>query len=290
MSRAEYASQHPSFQQVSPQAGTIDQDALGQLLADDPDAAAMLLADLTRASDQQLRAAARKLAARVFVQLAAVGQHRSRGVRKLAAGRPDDGDLDLERTIGRMSGTWPPAADEIATTAWQARQRSVVLLVDSSGSMSGLALAMAAIAAAGVVLAADAKLEPAVLAFSGSVTVLQRRGLRRPPADVITELMAMRGHGRTDLAAALRAAAAELAGAAADREVILLSDCLSTAGGDPASALAGLDRLHVLMPVPTPESVAAGSALARAGGGFSQPVRSLADLGPALTRALTGPG
>jgi len=290
MSRAEYASQHPSFQQVSPQAGTIDQDALGQLLADDPDAAAMLLADLTRASDQQLRAAARKLAARVFVQLAAVGQHRSRGVRKLAAGRPDDGDLDLERTIGRMSGTWPPAADEIATTAWQARQRSVVLLVDSSGSMSGLALAMAAIAAAGVVLAADAKLEPAVLAFSGSVTVLQRRGLRRPPADVITELMAMRGHGRTDLAAALRAAATELAGAAADREVILLSDCLSTAGGDPASALAGLDRLHVLMPVPTPESVAAGSALARAGGGFSQPVRSLADLGPALTRALTGPG
>jgi magnesium chelatase subunit D len=290
ISRAEYASQHASFQQVSPEPGAIDEDALAQLLADDPDAAAMLLADLTRASDEHLRAAARRLAGRVFVQLAAVGRHKSRGVRRLGTGRPDDGDLDLEKTIGRMSGTWPPAADEIATRAWQARQRSVVLLVDSSGSMSGLALAIAAIAAAGVVLAADGKLEPAVLAFSGSVTVLQRRGVRRPPADVVTELVAMRGHGRTDLAAGLRAAAAELAGSGGEREVILLSDCIATAGGDPAAALSGIDRLQVLLPLPTAESIAAGVALARAGGGVSRPVSSLADLGPALTRALTGPG
>ena len=290
MSRAEYASQHSSFPQVSPEAGAIDEDALARLLADDPDAAAMLLADLTRASDEPLRAAARRLAGRVFVQLAAVGQHKARGVRRIGAGRPGDGDLDLERTIGRMSGTWPPAADEIATRGWRARQRSVVLLVDSSGSMSGLALAMAAIAAAGVVLAADGRLEPAVLAFSGSVTELQRRGARRPPADVITDLMAMRGHGRTNLSAALRAAAAQLAGSTGEREVILLSDCLATAGGDPAAALAGIDRLHVLMPLPTPDSIAAGVTLARAGGGFSQPVSTLADLGPALTRALTGRG
>jgi magnesium chelatase subunit D len=290
MSRAEYASRHPAFREVSPEPGAIDEDALERLLASDPDAAAMLLADLTRATDAQLRAAARRLAARVFVQLAAVGQHKARGVRKLGTGRPGDGDLDPERTIGRMSGAWPPAADEIATRTWQARQRSVVLLVDASGSMSGLALAIAAIAAAGVVLAADGKLEPAVLAFSESVTVVQRRGVRRPPGDVITELMAMRGHGRTDIAAAVRAAAAELAGAPGEREVILLSDCLPTAGGDPAAALAGVDRLHVLMPLPGPESIAAGVDLARAGGGFSQPVSSLADLGPALTRALAGHG
>jgi gas vesicle protein GvpN len=288
MSRAELASQHPSFPEVSPQPGVTDEDALAELLAADPDAAARLLADLTRASDPQLRAAARRLAARVFVQLAAVGQHKSRGVRRIGPGRGDDGDLDLEQTIGRMSGTWPPASDEIATRAWRARQRSVVLAVDCSGSMSGLALAMAAIAAAGVVLAGDSRLEPAVLAFSGSVTLLQQRGARRPPQDVISELIALRAHGRTDIAAALRAAATQLAGSPGDREVILLSDCLATAGGDPTAALAGIDRLHVLMPLPAPESIAAGVELARAGGGFSQPVSSLAELGPALTRALAG--
>jgi magnesium chelatase subunit D len=290
MSRAELASQHPSFSEVSPQPGVADEDALAELLAADPDAGARLLADLTRASDPQLRAAARRLAARVFVRLAAVGQHKSRGVRRLGPGRGDDGDLDLEQTIGRMSGTWPPASDEIATRAWRARQRSVVLAVDCSGSMYGLALAMAAIAAAGVVLAGDSRLEPAVLAFSGSVTLLQQRGVRRPPQEVISELIALRGHGRTDVAAALRAAAAQLAGSPGDREVILLSDCLATAGGDPAAALAGIDRLHVLLPLPAPESIAAGVELARAGGGFSQPVSSLAELGPALTRALASAG
>ena len=287
-SRAELASQHGSFDEVSPEAGTLDEEALAGLLAADPDAAARMLADLTLATDAQLRAAARRLAARVFVQLAAVGQHKSRGVRRIGAGRPGDGDLDLERTISGLSGTWPPGADEIATRSWRARQRSVCLLVDASGSMSGMALAIAAIAAAGVVLAGDARLEPGVLAFSGTVTVLQPRGARRAAADVISELIALRGHGMTDLAAALRAAAAQLAGAPGDREVILLSDCLATAGGEPAAALAGIDRLNVLTPLPTPESAAAGAALARAGGGLCRPVSTLAELGPALTRALAG--
>jgi magnesium chelatase subunit D len=289
-SRAEMASQHAAFSDVSPETGKIDEQALTDLLAADPDAAARLLADLTQATDAQLRAAARRLAARVFVQLAAVGRHKSRGVRRIGPGRPGDGDLDLERTISGMSGTWPPRSDEIATRDWRARQRSVCLLVDSSGSMYGLALAMAAIAAAGVILAADSRLDPGVVAFSGTVTVLQPRGARRPPADVIGELLALRGHGLTDLAAALRAASADLAGSPGYREVILLSDCLATAGGDPAAALAGVDRLHVLSPLPTPEAAAAGAALARAGGGRWREVTTLAELGPALTGMLSGAG
>ncbi len=289
-SRAELAGQHAAFSEVSPETGAIDERAFADLLAADPDAAARLLADLTQATDDRMRAAARRLAARVFVQLAAVGQHKSRGVRRIGPGRPGDGDLDLERTVGGMSGTWPPSSEEIATRDWRARQRSVCLLVDASGSMYGLALAMAAIAAAGVILAADSRMDPGVLAFGGMVTVLQPRGVRRPPADVIGELLALRGHGLTDLAAALRAASADLAGSPGYREVILLSDCLATQGGDPAAALAGIDRLNVLTPLPTPESAAAGAALARAGGGICQPVSTLAELGPALTRALAGLG
>jgi hypothetical protein len=88
--------------------------------------------------------------------------------------------------------------------------------------------------------------------------------------------------------AALRAAAAQLAGAAADQRVtVLLSDCLPTVGGDPLSALAGNDRLNVLCPLPTAESASAAAALARGGGGISQAVWTLADVAPALTRALS---
>ncbi len=154
--------------------------------------------------------------------------------------------------------------------------------------MSGLAVAIAAVAAASVVLAAGAGGLPGIVAFSGDVTVLQAQGARRDPGELVGDLVALRGHGMTDLAAALRAAAAQLASAAADERVaVLLSDCLPTAGGDPALALAGISRLHVLCPLPTPEAEQAATALARRGGGMSLPVSRLADVAPALTRVLS---
>jgi MoxR-like ATPase len=287
ISRAELAARHPSFGAVSPEVGRLDQDAFAQLLAADPDAAVALLADLARATDRDLRAAARRLAARVFFRLGRAGQKPARGTRRLGAGRAE-GDLDLERTLDRWSGPWPPAGHELVTRSWHAHRRALCLLIDSSGSMSGPAVAMAAVAAASVVFAADGRLAPAIIAFSGGVTVLQAQGTRRAPGELVGDLVALRGHGVTDLAAALRAAAAQLAGAAADERVaVLLSDCLPTTGGDPALALAGISRLHVLCPLPTAESEPAAAALARRGGGVSQPVRRLADVAPALTRVLS---
>ena len=290
VSRAELAARHASFGAVSPGAGQLDPEALARLLAADPDAAATLLADLALATDRQLAAAARRLAARVFVQLAAVGGRPSRGTRRLGPCTVREGDLDLDRTLDRLSGSWPPAEAELVTRSWRAHRRALCLLIDTSGSMSGLAVAIAAVAAAGVVLSADGRLDPVVVAFGSDITVLRHAGSARVPEELVGELIGLRGHGMTDLAAGLRAAAGQLAGAPADERVtILMSDCVATAGGNPAAALAGIDRLHVLCPLPAPESERAAAALARAGGGISQPVRGLAEVAPALTRALSRP-
>jgi magnesium chelatase subunit D len=287
VSRAELAGRHPAFAAVSPAVGQLDEDAFAQLLAADPDATVTFLADLTRATDRDLRAAAQRLAARVFFRLGRAGQKPVRGTRRLGAGRTE-GDLDLDRTLDRWSPPWPPEAGDLVTRSWRAHRRALCLLIDSSGSMSGHAVAMAAVAAASVVFAADGRLAPAILAFSGGVTVLQAQGTRRTPGELVDDLVALRGHGMTDLAAALHTAAAQLASAAAEERVaVLLSDCLPTAGGDPALALAGISRLHVLCPLPTAESELAAAALARRGGGLSQPLRRLADVAPALTRALS---
>jgi magnesium chelatase subunit D len=294
VSRAELASRHARFGDVSPEAGSLDPDALAALLAEDPDAAAALLADLSQATDASVRALARKLAARIFIQLGAAGRRSARGPKRIRSVLRGDGDVDLERTIDRLAGPWPPSADDVVTRSWQAHRRSVCLVVDASGSMSGHALAMAAVATASVLLAADARLDTGALAFSGSVTVLQPPGTRQQPEQTVGRLLALRGHGLTDLAAALRAAAGQLAGgASAQRCVVLLSDCLSTAGGDPATALAGIDRLDVLCPQPLgrepdPASVQAAERLARLGGGISQPVGTLAEIPAALTRLLSG--
>jgi hypothetical protein len=70
--------------------------------------------------------------------------------------------------------------------------------------------------------------------------------------------------------AALAAAGSQLERAATpDRLAVLMSDCLATAGADPlaSASLRGVDRLHVLGTSLDPESLAAGRALARRGGG-----------------------
>jgi len=292
-SRAQLAARHPGFDEVSPELGELDATAFEAQLARDPEAAAALLAELAVATDATLRAAARRLAGRVFLRLGRIGPARSRGTRRLGPSRSLEGDLDLDRTLER----WSPGrsgrleADDLVTRTWTAHRRAVCLAVDVSGSMEGLAVALAAVAAAGVVLANEhgpPALEPSVLAFGAGVRVLQAQGARRAPDELLSELVALRGHGVTDLAGGLRAAAVQLAAAATDeRVVVLLSDCLHTAGADPAGALGGIDRLHVLVPLGGAEAEAAAAALAGQGGGRAQTVRRLAEIGPALTRVLT---
>jgi MoxR-like ATPase/Mg-chelatase subunit ChlD len=291
-SRQQLAARHEGFEDVSPEVGELDEEAFEAVLSEDPDAAAAMLADLAVATDENLRAAARRLAGRIYLRLARLGPTRGRGTRRLAPSRRLDGDLDLDRTMDAWdpSVNRRPGHEDLITRNWTAHRRAISLLVDTSGSMEGMAVALAAVSAAGVILADDAsghRLEPSVIAFGNDVRVLQARGVRRPPQELVAELVGLRGHGTTDLAAGLRAASTQLAGANADeRLVVVLSDCLHTAGDDPATAMGGIDRLHVLVPLGGPEAEAAGAALAGRGGGRSQVVQRPADIAPALTRIL----
>ncbi len=275
LGRNELSSRHEKFDDVSPELGELDDEAFDQMLSEDPEAAAALLADLAVATDADLRAQAKRLAGRVFLRLGRVGPAKARGTRRLGPRRGGEGDLDLDRTFD----AWDPGAssrpgpDDVVTRDWTAHRRAICLLVDISGSMQGLAVALAAVAASGVVLAAEngaTRMEPGVLAFGSGVKVLQRQGAARPPETLVSELVALRGHGTTDLAAALREASVQLAAAPAqERMVVLLSDCLHTAGDDPVTALAGIDRVHVLLPQPgdpDPEALAALGGAGRARG------------------------
>ncbi len=285
--RREMAARHESFAEVSPEVGEFDDEAFSALMAADADAAAALLTDLALATDRELRAAAQRVAARVFVQVGRVGRTRTRGTRRLVADRRGDGDLDLDRTLDRWDPGRALAPEDLVTRTWTGARRAVCLAVDTSGSMTGLGVAIAAIAAAGVVLTADEKLQTSVLTFGREVDVVQRHGQRRAPEDLVQHLITLRGHGMTDLAAALRALRRQLLPAVADERVaVLLSDCLHTTGDPPETALGGIDRLHVLCPLPTPEAEGAARALAARGGGTAEMVRSIRDLGPALTRLL----
>ncbi len=235
--------------------GALDEAAFDDALAEDPDAALTLLAELTGATDEQLRALARRLAARVVLDVSRTGRVRRGGIGRPVT-QPADralGDLDLDAslealTLARASGT-PAAADELRVTTWGTPSTALCLVVDRSGSMHGERLAAAAVAAGAASWKAGT--DHSVIAFGREALVLKGQGDDRRPEAVADDLLRLRGFGPTDLGLALRVARAQLERSPARRKVVVvLSDCRATEGGDPRpSALAlGADEVGVIAP------------------------------------------
>ena len=126
----------PHFDEVSPEVGVLDEDAFDSALAEDADGALELLGALVGATDEKLAEAARRLAARVVLDLTRAGA---------AAGRPGSGGWSCGRPTGPTATStstpassrcsWPgpagrsPPLDELRVSAW-GRPSTAVCLVD----------------------------------------------------------------------------------------------------------------------------------------------------------------
>jgi Mg-chelatase subunit ChlD len=222
-------------------------------MAEDPDRALEMLADMTGATDEKLRALALRLAGRLVIDLTRSGPPRSRGVGKLRSQSAEtaSGDLDIDRSMGalveaRAVGGAPVLAD-LMVHAWSRPDAALCLVVDKSGSMGGDRLASAALAAAAA--AWRGPVDHSVLAFSDRVIIIKPQDVQRHADEVVNDVFSLRGHGTTNLDLALRQAAAQLERSRARRRLtILLSDCLSTAGPDPLPAARALDELAIIAP------------------------------------------
>ncbi len=243
---------HDHFDDVSPEVGELNSVAFDEAMAHDPDAALSMLADMTGATDERLRALARRLAGSIMVDVATHGRTRRRGIGKLVSQpfRPDGGDLDLDASMqGIVTARATATAvdiDELRTTGWVKPATAYCLLVDRSGSMHGTPLANAAIAAAAV---AHRAADYSVIAFAGDAVVTKSQDSDKSVEAVVNDVLVLRGAGTTDVALALRSAQVQLARSRAGRKIaVLLSDCRATAKGDMHAAAAGLDELVILAP------------------------------------------
>lgn len=258
---------HEQFATVSPSVGELDEAAFEQALDDNPDKALTLLVDMGKATDPELRATARALAARILLDQARRGMLRKAGTRRLRHIRADQGgDLDLDASLGAIAGARaegrPPGLDELVARDWGQPETALCLVIDTSGSMSGERLAAAALTAAACAWRAPG--DHAVLSFSREVTVLRPMESSRPASAVVDSVLELRGHGVTALATALRAAGSQLALTRAARKVVvLLSDCRVTDEQDPVPAASALPELLILPPA---EDTADAEALALASG------------------------
>jgi len=94
-------SRNELFDEVSPEVGEVDQAVVEEAMDEQPDEMLSLLAEMTGATDEKLRALAQRLAGRLVLDLSRTAPTRARGVGRLRSVPMDDtgGDIDLDASL-----------------------------------------------------------------------------------------------------------------------------------------------------------------------------------------------
>ena len=119
-------------------------------------------------------------------------------------------DIDLDATLDRLVEHPVPEDDDIIVRERIRTRRSVVLVVDTSGSMRGERVRTAA-ATVGALVAELARDEFAVIAFWSDAAVVAHFGQPVSAAKVIDSLLRTPAHGLTNISFSLEVAGQELA-------------------------------------------------------------------------------
>ena len=257
----------------------------GPAETDEQAALTATLSDPERVVDPEALRRAREIAARLAMP-------RPRGDRTARRGRGEvasvpyrggSDDIDLDRTLEQLTEHPVPEDEDIVVRERVTTARSVVLLVDLSGSMRG-ERARTAAAAVGALAAELARDNLAVIAFWSDAAVLSRFGQHVPSARLVESMLRIPARGLTNVAFPLRVARRELARVPArDARALLLSDCVHNAGPDPRPFAARLPRLDILLDTTGEQDPELARDLARLGRGRLRQVHGYRDVAPALS-------
>ncbi len=255
------------------------------------DESARLLTELPNDAepDPEVVAQARRIAERLAVPRPRRDVSARRGIGELASVRyrGNSDDIDLDATLENLVEHPMPEDDDIIVRDRVRTRRSVVLVVDVSGSMRGERVRTAA-AAVGALAAELARDDLAVIAFWSDAALLVPLGHRVSPTRLLDTLLRIPARGLTNIDFPLRIARRELARVPArDARALLLSDCVHNAGPDPRSAAAGLARLDVLLDTSGEQDEPLARDLARLGRGRLASIRGYRDVAPAVSRLFT---
>ncbi|WP_205547885.1 VWA domain-containing protein [Leucobacter sp. wl10] len=237
------------------------------------------------AGDPRVRAMARQIASRLSVRRPRRDASALRGLGRLETVpyRGASDEVDLDATIEVLAELPVPEDEDILVRERLRTKRSVVLLVDVSGSMKGerIATAAATVGALAGELAHDAL---AVIAFWSDAALLLELGDPVRPEDLLDRILRIPARGLTNVAFPLEVAGRQLARVPArEARAILLSDCVHNAGPDPRPFAAKLPRLDVLLDASGEKDIDLGRELASRGRGTCHVIRSHRDAAPALS-------
>lgn len=158
---------------------------------------------------------------------------------------PGKGVVDWEETIDRYTETKMLNRDTIVAKEPMRIKRSVVLMMDHSGSMSGTKILTAALCT-GVLSYALKDEEFAVLLFNNEVCTLKEMNRRKDPHGLIRKILEQPPKGFTDIRGALETGLGQMGKASCKIEMgILITDGIHTTG-DPVPTAQKYPTLHVL--------------------------------------------
>lgn len=239
--------------------------------------------------DPEVRALARQIASRLMIPRAKKDARSERGAGTIVSVpyRRGSDEIDLDKTIEMLAERPVPEDEDIIVRERVRTRRSVVLVVDVSGSMKGERIRTAA-AIVGALAGELSDDDLALIAFWSDAAVLQTFGQHQGPDRLLDLLTSIPARGLTNVGFPLELAAQELRKRPAqDARVLLLSDCVHNAGPDPRPIAALLPRLDVLLDLSGEHDTELARELTRAGRGLLQTVLTHRDVAPALTRIFT---
>ena len=269
----------------------FDPDAFQQLYQEDEQEAMSLLGDLVpNAPEDYLRELTRRLALKIVIKLARHDPTANPGKGKLRPVRYrfNSDDLDLDRTLEEIAGKTYPEYDDFWVMERVRARRTYALLLDVSGSMRGIKLMNAALAAGSLArnLRGD---DFAVVLFWRDAAVLKRATQAKPHARLIDEILSVRARGLTNLRLGLQVGLRELGRTATQEKVgIIFTDGIHNLGEDPMPIAARYPRLHVIGTSLEDGRVRACQELAAHGRGKCVFINQLEDIPAAISYCMSG--
>ncbi len=286
LSPRELLRDHPAARDLLRDDDTFDLEAFRELYARDQEEGLALLGALwPAASDEMLRELTRRLALRIVMKLARRDPTANPGKGKLRPVRYrfNSDDLDLDRTLEEIAGKAYPEYDDFWVMERVRARQAYVLLLDVSGSMNGLKLMHAALAAGS--LARNIREDDfGVVLFWRDAAVLKGETQEKPLARLLDDILAIRARGLTNLRLGLEVGLRELTRSPAQEKIgILFTDGMHNLGDDPLPMAARYSRLHVIGTSLDESRVQACQELAAQGHGRCVFIQSVDDIAPAIS-------
>jgi Mg-chelatase subunit ChlD len=239
-----------------------------------------------------VRRRAREIAARAILQRASLvvgASRRNAPALRLPYSVAGRGEILMEETLENLVGLGDaavPRPEDIVMEVREQKRVDVVLMIDTSLSMTGKNLALAGVSAA-VLAQKLLSRDYSLVLFEGTATVAKPLAVGMSREEAISRILEVPAMGFTNIEDALKKGLSQLGrGRNRERLGVLVTDGVYTEGGDPLPLAGKFPRLYVLMTQAYKMNRSLCYALAERGRGRCFPVNEYAELPYALSHLL----